>query len=140
MERRKFSQEEIEVLKKNPYTYKVTATQIRFTAEFKKFFWAQYQNGILPREILIMCGYDPDILGSTRIGGILTHIKETVEAGEEFHAENRRRSLISSQKNKPTDSTDEIKQLRSEVKYLRKEVEFLKKISSVKTFGKQVKS
>ncbi len=140
MERRKFSQEEIDVLKKNPYTYKVTETQIRFTAEFKEVFWKQYQNGIFPREILKSCGYDPEMFGSTRIGGILNHIKQTVEAGEEFHSDYRRHTLVSSQKNKPLDSTDEIKQLRSEVNYLRKEVEFLKKISSVKTSRKQVKS
>ncbi len=140
MDRRLFSQEEIDELKKNPYTYKVTAAQIKFTPEFKEYFWDQYQKGILPREILKLCGYDPDLIGDTRMGGILQHIKQAVQEGVEFHSEYRRRSPVASDKSNPSTPSEEIKQLRSEVQYLRKEVEFLKKISSVKTSRKQVNS
>ena len=33
--RRKFTEEEIRILAKNPYTYRVTDTTIRFTLAFK---------------------------------------------------------------------------------------------------------
>lgn len=141
MNTKRFTQEEQEALRANPYTYKVTSAQLRFTAEFKAYFWDEYNKGILPKEILKSCGYEPAMLGDSRINGILLHIRETVKNGEEFRSESKPRTPKDPSKGENAVTLeDELKQLKSEVKYLRKEVDFLKKISSVKTSKRQVKS
>ena len=43
--RRLFSAYEMELLARNPYTYRVRARQLLFTAEFKRRFWEQYERG-----------------------------------------------------------------------------------------------
>ncbi len=138
---KRFTQEEQEALRANPYTYKVTPAQLKFTAEFKAYFWEEYNKGILPKEILRSCGYEPEMLGDSRINGILLHIRETAKNGEEFRSENKPRIPKDLSKSDPAVTPeDELKQLKSEVRYLRKEVDFLKKISSVRTSKRQVKS
>ena len=138
---RKFTKEELDGLRRNPYTLQATAAQLRFTAAFKERFWAEYQSGVLPKEILRRCGYEPEMLGDSRINGILLHIKQAAESGETFRSERKSRSPkpISSGAEAVT-RDEEIKQLKAELKYIRKEVDFLKKISSVRISKGQVKS
>ena len=141
MEVRRFTGEEMDVLRSNPYTYKVTQCQISFTTEFKELFWKHYNEGMTPKDILLSLGYDPDILGGNRVNGIRMHIKKEFEKQGGFSSGRRPRSSSTSDKvNATRNPAEEVRQLRSEVEYLRQEVEFLKKISSVRTSGKQVKS
>lgn len=51
MARKVFTDEEIEMLRKNPYTYVVTPKMIKFTQEFKELFWKEYQNDVKPGKI-----------------------------------------------------------------------------------------
>lgn len=138
---KRFTAEELAELRKNPYTYRATPAQLRFTAEFKERFWNEYNDGALPREIIEGCGYDPDVLGNSRINGILLHVREAATKGEGFRSESkprRKKEIIAD--GTPSTPEEQLKKLEREVTYLRKEVEFLKKISSVRTSGKQVKS
>lgn len=138
---RLFTSEELVKLRNNPYTYKATPAQLRFTAAFKELFWNEYNNGILPRKIIENCGYDPDMLGVSRINGILFHIRETASKGDVFTSENKPRCKKQAMSDGiPLTPDGRINRLEQEVTYLRKEVEFLKKISSVRTSGKSVKS
>lgn len=138
---KRFTAEELEILRSNPYTYKATPAQLRFTAEFKEHFWSEYENGALPKDILRECGYDPEILGISRINGILLHIKEAAGKGEGFRTESKPRSpRKGAADSKPKSTEEELQQIRKELKYIRKEVEFLKKISSVRTSEKRGKS
>ena len=45
MSNRKFTQEEMDILRANKYTYGVIPTVISFTAEFKQEFWYRLQQG-----------------------------------------------------------------------------------------------
>lgn len=138
---KRFTAEELEILRANPYTYKATPAQLRFTAEFKEHFWGEYENGTLPKDILRECGYDPEILGVSRINGIILHIRETAEKGEGFRTVSKPRSpRKEAEDTKPRSAEEELQQIKKELKYVRKEVEFLKKISSVRTSEKRGKS
>lgn len=57
--RRLFSAYEMELLARNPYTYRVRARQLLFTAEFKRRFWEQYERGGDVQQIFESMGYDP---------------------------------------------------------------------------------
>lgn len=139
MGRKPFTDEEMHLLRQNPYTYRVTKYQLTFTKAFKEIFYSEYQTGELPRQILADHGYDPAILGERRIWGASSHIREQYEKYGGFHEGNSLRKAKSSTTLAPDVSLseqEELKQLRHEVNYLKQEVEFLKKVSSVKTTRK----
>ena len=76
MSREKFTPRQMDLLRKNEYTYEVTESQIFFTRAFKEKFWTMYQGGMTPRQIVAELGYDPDILGTKRLSGIQLTIKK----------------------------------------------------------------
>ncbi len=136
MNRSQFTDEQMQLLRQNPYTHSVTKTRLTFTKEFKEIFHAQYQAGNLPRQILIDHGYNPEILGDRRIWSIAGHIQEQFKKYGEFHEGRAPHRLLKPgtlTSNKHTSEKDEIKQLTQEVDYLKQELAFLKKISLIRT-------
>lgn len=78
-----FTDEEQRLLLQNPYTKYVTTNILPTTKEFKKEFLKRYLNGDRsPTQIVSELGYDPKILGYSRISGIRHHIMEKYRAGE----------------------------------------------------------
>ena len=67
MNRKLFSNKEIELLRQNKYIKNVTNKNIIYTAEFKRIFIAEYESGKLPRQIFQDHGFDINILGMERI-------------------------------------------------------------------------
>ena len=51
MANKKFTPEEIAILKANPYVMEVTEDIIHFSASFKSSFWDRLQNGMKPPDI-----------------------------------------------------------------------------------------
>lgn len=139
MSRRQFTEEQINILRQNPYVYSVTGARLTLTREFKEIFMTAYQAGELPRSILEDHGFDINILGKRRIWSISQHIREEYKKYGEFHEGYGPRSSCSTppaDPNQPLSEKDELKQLRHEVDYLKQEMEFLKKISSIRTTRK----
>ena len=139
MTTKRFTKEEIEVLKKNPFTHRVTENIICFTIEFKELFWSYYQSGLQPMAIFARMGYDPNILGERRMGNISHRIRKTILSGKGF-------DMSYGPKPKPRPKNyDEmlpevaIASMNYELKYLRQEVEFLKKLYALETRKKQGK-
>lgn len=141
MKTKRFTEDELTELRSNPYTYKATPGKIQFTAAFKERFWKEYNDGKRPEDIVKDCGYDPEMLGRSRINGIQLHIREQFIQDGSFHEGRKPVAPQNKVKSEAAFSPEEeMRQLRSEVKYLRQEVDFLKKISSIRTSGKQEKS
>ena len=139
MSRRQFTEEQINILRQNPYVFSVTGTRLTLTREFKELFMTAYQAGELPRSILENHGFDIGILGERRIWSISQHIREEYKKYGEFHegyGPRASRSTPSADPNQPLSEKDELKQLRHDVDYLKQEMEFLKKISSIRTTRK----
>ena len=137
MARKVFSVEEQEELKKNPYTLRVTAKQISFTAEFKQEFWWLYcEKGLHPATIIEQLGYDPALLGGVRISGIQKHIKEEMECAGTFQSGRcaRGKSYLSADDGYRV--PESMTAMRHEIQYLRQEIEYLKKISSLRAMKK----
>jgi hypothetical protein len=138
MRRSKFTSREQQILRKNQYTYRVTDSQIFFTKEFKEEFWRQYQLGSTPREIATSLGYDPDILGTSRLTGLQINIKKQAIRPKGFTEGKGRRKCMQSELDsideKPSDKT--IIKMQHELLYLKQEMEFLKKISSIRNMDK----
>ncbi len=85
MSKKVFTDQEMEMLRGNQYTYAVTPRILSFTKEFKELFWKEYQDGAIPRQILEKYGYPADILGKKRIWGIAHVIKKQYYSPEGLH-------------------------------------------------------
>ena len=131
MSKAKFTTEQQQLLRNNPYTVRVTEDVLNLSKEFKELFYKEYLTGILPRDILEKYGYSADILGKQRIWGISHMIRKQFEKTGEFRDVRNPGSFVT------LESPEErIHQLEHQVDYLTQEVEFLKKISSIRSTRK----
>lgn len=62
-----FTDEQVEVLRKNPYVKNVSSKSITYTEEFKVYFHNKHSNGYGPTKIFSDAGFDINIIGATRI-------------------------------------------------------------------------
>ena len=123
-----FTEEEMEILRSNPYTYKVFPNQIKFSRKFKELYLEEFEiNGLTNKEILLKYGYDPEILGSPRCRRLSTLFKEQLDP----ERSTRKRESKKEEIQEVTPKT--IQELQQKVDYLEQEIDFLKKISAVRT-------
>ena len=136
---KRFTEQEKLLLRKNPYTYRVTDNMILLTVEFKETFWKLYIQGFSPVSIFRELGYDPDLLGQYRINNFAFRIlslyfafklKKAIESGKSL-TQGVGGEIKTPPKNKdyselPIEAT--IASMQYELSYLRQEVEFLKKM------------
>jgi len=83
--RNKFTEEQMEALRKNPFVYKVTESRLMLSKKFKEAFMDAYADGAEPREILEKYGFTVELIGQRRIDSIPHHIFEEYEIYGEFH-------------------------------------------------------
>jgi len=122
-QRNKFTKEQQEILRGNPYVRNVTESQVSFTTEFKSEFWRLYaEESMTPYDILSQLGVDYHMLGSSRVQGIANSLKRERKLYGDFTDERN------SKKRETLSPEQEVKRLRMEVDYLRQEQEFIKKI------------
>ena len=126
----RFTEQEKLLLRKNPYTYRVTDNMILLTVEFKETFWKLYIQGFSPVSIFRELGYDPDLLGQYRINNFAFKLKKAIESGKSL-TQGVGGEIKPPPKNKdyselPIEAT--IASMQYELSYLRQEVEFLKKL------------
>lgn len=124
-----FTDEQIEILRSNPYIEKVSNKSIKYSKQFKEEFWILYSNGELPSQILIKFGIDPKILGQRRISNIVHRTKmeaNRLEGFEDTRKNNRGKSAT-----KQMTAEEKIAYLEHKVAYQQQEIDFLKKIRFV---------
>lgn len=131
----KFTKEQMELLRANPYTYSVSTGQIYFTKEFKERFYELRQGGMPLNDIIIELGYEPEILGEQRISGISSLINKAKKNGMPFTEGRPENTGILDQEDPPM-TAENFRKLQHEVQYLRNQIDFLKKISTLRDTGK----
>lgn len=132
MANKKFTSEEISILRANPYVLEVTEDIIHFSASFKSSFWDRIQNGMKPPDIFREFGIDPNILGSGRVSGFKGMLKAEVMAGKGFRDLNTCKEYYA----KNMTAAQRIAYLEQQLEYKDQEIEFLKKIVSLHQGGK----
>lgn len=131
MSKSKFTPEQQQLLRNNPYSIRVTENVLSLSKEFKELFYKEYLAGALPRDILQKYGFPPDVLGERRIWGISYTIRKQFEDIGEFRDVRAPGSPL-----KEVSPEDKIRQLEHQVSYLTQEMEFFKKISSIRNTRK----
>ena len=124
-----FTPEEQQQLAANPYTYKVTATTIAFTVEFKELFYRKRTEGIAIKDIFISLGYDPAILGQSRMEGVSYTINRAMRKEGRFWEGTRPRGSILDEEC-PEPTGENFRRMFHELQYMKQEMDFIKKIIS----------
>lgn len=130
---KKFTQEQMETLKANPFTYKINAYRISYTLEFKNLFLARYEAGESVREIFEGLGYDTELLGDSRIYCFAYKLVKQVQNGqlltEDPPATKQDKPVNVDYNTMPAQQS--VAAMQREIAYLRQQVEFLKKITEL---------
>lgn len=85
-----FSDEQVALLKDNPYIEKITNKSIKYSIKFKEEFWKRYSQGELSSAIVQSFGIDPKILGNSRLSNIVQRIKMEADRLESFEDTRRK--------------------------------------------------
>ena len=119
--------EQVIQLLKNRYVKSATQNSVRFTEEFKRYFYQKHTSGMTVRSIFLECGIDPDVLGESRISGFCHTVNVQAKRDTGF-SDNRQNNYRRLPKSEDETVESRIKQLEHELAYTRQEVEFLKKL------------
>lgn len=132
MTKNKFTDEEQKILRSNPYTLSVNENIIKFTIAFKKLVIEETAKpGVTFPQVLRQAGYDPKMLGRTRIDGILINIRREAASEKGFRETGRSRESILKQDLSQKRTETSIKCLQERIAYLEQEIEFLKNFSQL---------
>lgn len=121
--------EQVIQLLKNRYVKSATQNSVRFTEEFKRYFYQKHTSGMTVRSIFLECGIDPDVLGESRISGFCHTVNVQAKRDTGF-SDNRQNNYRRPPKSEDETVETRIKQLEHELAYTRQEVEFLKKLQA----------
>ncbi|MBQ6370378.1 MAG: hypothetical protein IJJ21_02205 [Firmicutes bacterium] len=122
-----FTKEEIEFLRTNRYVTHVSETVVKFSEDFKRYFYLHWKNDKTAPQLFAEIGIDPKILGRKRIEGFCYQINQQAKRDEGF-ADLRRHNYQRPPKSGEENVETRIRQLEHELAYTRQEVEFLKKL------------
>lgn len=131
--KKRFSPEEVEVLRTNRYTERVTAEQISFTLAFKEEFWRLSVEGCTGNMAFQKLGYDPDVLGFERVHNITKRIRRAARTPEGIKGRARSRMRISkgnfsSAELEKMSRRESERRLQNEIVHLQQQMAFLKKL------------
>lgn len=122
---KKFTAEEIEVLKKNQYVKNISDKSITYTDEFKEVFMTHYHNGMNPASIVRMLGFDYQMLGTKRVNNIAYRYKSQSERFDGLR--DTRASNSGRPKTKNLTAKELLDYKDQQILKLRQELEFVKK-------------
>ena len=122
-----FTQEQIDILKENPYTLYVGKNELKFTATFKREVYRLRHEGVPIRKIYIQLGYDPAILGRNRM---YSQVERILAKDPNSFRDPIPKGKLASKTRAFEGMSDAqvIKKMEYELRYLRQEVEILKKV------------
>ena len=131
--KKKFSPEEVETLRANPYTERVTTEKISFTLAFKKEFWRLSVEGCTGNAAFRKLGYDPEVLGFERVHNITKRIRRAAKTPEGLKGKAKSRMRISkenfsSAQLEKMSRRESEQRLQNEIVYLQQQMAFLKKL------------
>jgi len=144
-EREEFTADQLKLLLDSPYVSFVSKKTVSFTLEFKEMCWQRYCDGIEPLRIFSDAGLPIEVLGRSRIAGIIKMLRKQKEKGLPF---NDGREPNEGQPEKKFDfpippkrvfyktpqiSDTDIVKMFHQVAYMSQELEFIKKIILAET-------
>jgi hypothetical protein len=110
----------------------ISRSSIRFTEDFKRYFYNQRTTGKTVFQIFSDCGIDPEMLGQSRIDGFCYTLNKCAKRDLGFV--DKRQNNYHHQPSTGSETVEtRIRHLEHELAYTRQEVEFLKKLQMADT-------
>lgn len=123
-----FTEKEIEILSKNPYTKNVSAKAITYTDEFKRIFIAEYDKGKFPRMIFEESGLSVELIGPYRIESASKRWRSAYKADGALGLNDTRKGNSGRSSDRELSIEEKYERLKLQNNYLKAENELLKKI------------
>jgi transposase len=127
MNQKKFTEKEMNELRKHPYVQSVTSTLITYTDEFKRIFIAEDRDGKLPREIFRDHGFDVDLLGGSRIRKAAYRWRKAYKK-QGIDGLNDARKHPGKKEKKEASLQEQNARMEAQIQFLKAENELLKKL------------
>lgn len=124
---KRFTEEEMEILRQHPAVRSVNSYILQFTPEFKMWFYREHQSGKTTPRILTDAGFDLSMLGKRRVQSIRTHIVQWFES-ECAPCPGKDNRSISASAYELAAANEKIDRLERQLKHTTQELEFVKKI------------
>lgn len=124
-----FTQEQVNILKDNPYVKNVSEKAITYTEAFREEFYIRYQEEPLPSKILKELGFDPEILGQSRVYSLSKRVRK--QASRKTGFKDTREDSSGRPRHKERTKDEEIEYLKHMVEYQQQQIEALKKINFI---------
>ena len=118
-----FTPEQVEQLRKNKYVKHASEKAITYTAEFKEVFMNEYNLGKLPSQIITEMGFEPQVLGESRIHQISCRVRRQSKRPEGF--KDTRVELSGRPRTRELTQEELIERQKQEIELLKAKVEFL---------------
>lgn len=136
MTNKRFTPEEIELIKQNPYVVSVCSTKITYSLAFKKFAVMQAEQGLRSPDIFLKAGFDPEMLGKPRMYAAMKSFKREAASPEGLRepkgkSKEERLAAFAKEDLSKKQTRKAIRDLQHKVIELEQSIEFLKKIQSL---------
>lgn len=133
MTKKTFSMAEMQLLQQNPFTADVCPTHLYYTMAFKEYALKEAAKGETSVHIFAKAGYDPEILGKTRIYGAMKSFKLEAASPQGLHESRHSREAkleALAREDLAKEKTDKaIQKLQERMMHLEQQIEFLKKFN-----------
>lgn len=135
-----FTPAEIELLKQNPNTFRVTPNRLYLTLHAKERIVEMWEKHYSFSCIMEELGYDIDVVGIPRAHGLVERAREEAASPYGLHEGYFRvPKRIGISELAELHGEESVSKLKNEVVYLRQEMDFLKKISRLANTEKRGK-
>lgn len=132
MKRKKFTEQEKEILLKNKNILDVSETTIKYCPEFKVKAVKEYYAGNSPIMIFLNANFDINLIGRENPEKCVKRWRYIYkEQGEQGLLKDKRGKGAGRPRTKPLSIEEEVKQLKARNAYLEAENDFLKKLKAL---------
>ena len=133
MTKKFFTQEEMDIIRQNPYVISVSSSRIIYSLAFKKWALEQAALGMKSTDIFVKAGFDPEILGTSRMYAAIKKFKKDASSPEglrETSSKTREQRMVQFAKEEYDKKHTKValRELQKKVVHLEQQLEFLKKI------------
>ena len=130
--KKRFTEEQMQILMANPYVKNVTPAKITYSLEFKQKAVAQAEQGMKSIKIFNEAGLGEDILGKERIYSAMKAFKREAKSPEGLRepggrSKEERMAAFAKEDLSKKQTKAAIKELQDKVVHLEQMLEFLKK-------------
>jgi len=131
MSKKTFTEQEIEILKKNKYVRRVGPKGITYTEELKQYAISKSKEGLFSTEIFEIAGFDLSIIGRVRAQKALDRWKRAYNKSGVMGLQDTRKGSSGRPLERELSLEEQLERERAKNKFLEVQLEFQKKLDMI---------